>query len=395
MNIDSPAFIIDKKELTYNIRQLKNALDYHWGNYIIGYSCKTNSLPWVMKFFKEEGCYAEVVSDFEYKLSKKLGYTDNNIVFNGPNKGKQIFISALEKNCIVNIDSWREINWLKEEMIENEVKVGIRVNLNLEKDCPNETSVGNEGSRFGFSLENGDLEKAIKILNGIKNIKVSGIHLHHTAKTRSLNIYKALSRAACEVNKLIDYELDYIDIGGGFFGGVPGKPTYYEYMNIISKELSKEFDRKKTTLIVEPGSALIASPVEFICEVVDVKDTFAKRIVTTNGSRNNIDPFFMKNSYIYEMVKLDNRTNKDKDIEEQVICGYTCLDNDRIMKIKNREELHIGDKLIFKKVGAYTMCLTPLFIEAFPKVYVRSENNSYECVREIWDVNEYLQKCIF
>lgn len=394
MNINSPAFIIDKKELNTNIGQLKSALEYHWGNYIIGYSCKTNSLPWIMKFFKEEGCYAEVVSDFEYNLSKKLGYTDANIVFNGPNKGRQVFMNALEKNCIVNIDSWREINWLKDEQLKNEIKVGIRVNLNLEKDCPNETSVGIEGSRFGFSLETGDLKKAIDTLNSIKNIKVIGIHLHHTAKTRSINIYRALSRAACEVKKLINYELDYVDIGGGFFGGVPGKPTYNEYISVISKELSKEFDRNKTTLIVEPGSALIASPIEFICEVVDVKDTFAKRIVTTNGSRNNIDPFFMKNSYIYETIKLNDNDTREQ-IEEQVLCGYTCLDNDRIMKIKNNDELFIGDKLVFKKVGAYTMSLTPLFIEAFPKVYVRNEDNSYECVRDSWDVNEYLQKSVF
>lgn len=394
MNINSPAFIIDKKELTTNIRQLKKSLDYHWGNYIIGYSCKTNSLPWVIKFFKEQGCYAEVVSDFEYKLSKQLGYTDENIVFNGPNKGKNTFINALEKKCIVNIDSWREINWLEENEFEDEIKVGIRVNLNLEKDCPNETSVGFEGSRFGFSLENGDLKKAIDTLNSTKNVKVVGIHLHHTAKTRSINIYRALSRAACEVKKLINYTLDYVDIGGGFFGGVPGKPTYDEYMGAISEELTKEFDKNKTMLIVEPGSALIAAPIEFICEVVDVKDTFAKRIVTTNGSRNNIDPFFMKNSYIYEIIKL-NANSSISNIDEQVVCGYTCLDNDRIMKIKNEDELAIGDKLVFKKVGAYTICLTPLFIEAFPKVYVRNEDNSYECVRDSWDVNEYLQKSVF
>ncbi len=394
MKINSPAFIIDKKELTTNIRQLKNSLKNHWGNYIIGYSCKTNSLPWVLKFFKDQGCYAEVVSDFEYKLSKELGYTDENIVFNGPNKGRNTFIGALEKKCIVNIDSWREINWLKESEFKDEIKVGIRVNLNLEKDCPNETSVGIEGSRFGFSLENGDLKKAIDTLNSINNVKVVGIHLHHTAKTRSINIYRALSRAACQVKKLINYTLDYVDIGGGFFGGVPGKPTYDEYMNVISEELEKEFDKNKTTLIVEPGSALIASPIEFICDVVDVKDTFAKRIVTTNGSRNNIDPFFMKNSYIYEVIKLNNDSNINN-IEEQVVCGYTCLDNDRIMMIKNENELSTGDRLVFKKVGAYTICLTPLFIEAFPKVYVRNENNSYECVRDSWDVNEYLQKSVF
>lgn len=392
MKLDLPCFIIDKKELTINIRELHKALIKNWNNYIIGYSCKTNSLPWVMKFFREEGCYAEVVSDFEYKLSKKIGYTDKNIVFNGPNKGREIFISALRQKCIVNIDSWREINWIKEEKFEDEIKVGIRINLNLEESCPNETSVGLEGSRFGFSLENGDLKRAIDELNAITNVKVSGIHLHHTAKTRSLNIYRALSKAACQVKKLIDYELDYVDIGGGFFGGVPGKPTYNDYIILIAEELSKEFTAEKTTLIIEPGSALIASPVSFICEVVDVKDTFSKRIVTTNGSRNNIDPFFMKKSYIYDVEQSSEKSKKI--IEEQVICGYTCLDNDRIMKIYNEKELTIGDRISFKKVGAYTSTLTPLFIEAFPKIYTKNEDGSYVCVRDSWGVNEYLQKSL-
>ena len=91
-NIDTPCFVIDEEELRANIRDLHKALNDTWGNYIIGYSCKTNSLPWVMNFVKNEGCYAEVVSDFEYKLAKKIGYTDKTIIFNGPNKGKEIFL---------------------------------------------------------------------------------------------------------------------------------------------------------------------------------------------------------------------------------------------------------------------------------------------------------------
>ena len=385
-NIDTPCFVIDEEELKVNIRDLHKALNDTWGNYIIGYSCKTNSLPWVMNFVKNEGFYAEVVSDFEYKLAKKIGYTDKTIIFNGPNKGKEIFIQSLKNKCIVNIDSWREINWLQETDFTEDIKVGIRVNLNLEKECPGETSVGEEGSRFGFSLENGDLEKAINTLYSIKNVKISGIHLHHTAKTRSLNVYRVLSESACKVSELINYDLDYVDIGGGFFGGMPDKPSYFEYMSLISNILSNKFDSNKTKLIVEPGSAIIASPISFISEVVDVKDTFAKRIVTINGSRTNVDPLMMKSNYFYEIMS-DSKTT----IKEQVICGYTCLEYDRLMKIENNKELKIGDKIKFNKVGAYSIALSPLFIEYFPKVYVKNENG-YMCVRDRWDIDEYIQK---
>lgn len=386
--LKTPYFMIKEKELKDNIENLHKALKETWGNYIIGYSCKTNSLPWILKFMQNNDCYAEVVSDSEYELARKIGFNTNEIIFNGPNKGKDKFINAINNGSIVNIDSNREIQWIKEQKFDNEIFVGIRVNFDLDKECPNETSYGKEGSRFGFSFENGSLESAINQLNNIDNVRVVGIHIHYTAKTRSLGVYKVLAQKACEISKLFDYELKYIDIGGGFFGGVPNKPSYYEYMSLISSELLKEFDKNKTKLIIEPGSAIIGSPIDFICTVVDVKDTFAKRIVTVNGSRNDIDPFFKKENYFYSI-----KSKNERIVQEQIICGYTCLDYDRIFKLENSSELCIGDELIFNKVGAYTMSLSPLFIEYFPDVYVEKIDGTVECVRKRWGIDEYIQKC--
>ena len=53
----------------------------------IGYSFKTNSLPWVLSFMKEHGCYAEVVSENEYELAEYIGF--EHIIYNGPVKGKR------------------------------------------------------------------------------------------------------------------------------------------------------------------------------------------------------------------------------------------------------------------------------------------------------------------
>ncbi|WP_283672585.1 pyridoxal-dependent decarboxylase [Clostridium perfringens] len=385
--LNTPCFIINKEEIKFNIDGMNRALKKYWNNYIIGYSCKTNSLPWVLNFMRKNNCYAEVVSSYEYKLAKKIGYDDKNIIFNGPNKSKDMFLRALDKGAILNIDSRREIEWLKENSFNKEIKVGVRVNFDLENECPGETSFGKEGSRFGFSYENKQLKKSINELNDIKNVKVIGLHIHNTAKTRSLKIYRAISNMACKIGEYFDYDLDYVDIGGGFFGGVPGKPTYDEYIKEISECLSSFFNVKKTKLIVEPGSALIASPISFLSEVVDVKDTFAKRIVTVNTSRNTIDPFFAKSKYFF---RDDCKSNNI--INEQIICGYTCLDNDRLMKLDNYKEFKVGDRIIFDKVGAYSMCLAPMFIEPFSRVYVDLGNNKYELVREEWDVEEYIQK---
>lgn len=389
--LDTPCFIIDEDELNKNIDYMHKALQKYWNNYIIGYSYKTNSLPWIIDFLKEKDCYAEVVSDVEYRLAKKIGYHDNKIIFNGVNKGKKSIISAIKNDAIVNIDSRREIEFIKETSFNYPVKVGVRVNFNLEKQCPGETTMGEEGSRFGINFENGELQRAINELNSLKNVKVVGIHLHNSTKTRSVNIYKTLARKACEIYNFFSYDLDYVDIGGGFFGGLSDKPSYDEYIKCITEELIKKFNPKITKLIIEPGASLIASPVSFLCDVIDIKDTYANRIVTVNGSRNNIDPLMRKKSYFYEVIS--NEYNKNL-LKKQIVSGYTCMEEDRILTIVDSKELRVGDKLLFNKVGSYTMTLSPLFIEYFPSVYVKKGLGEYVCVRTRWDIDEYMQKSI-
>ena len=59
------------------------------------------------------------------------------------------------------------------------------------------------------------------------------------------------------------------------------------------------------------------------------------------------------------------------------------------MKQINEPELIVGDKIIYDKVGAYTMCLTPLFIKYFPDVYVE-ENGELRIVRNAWKPEQYV-----
>lgn len=391
--LETPYFLLHEEKLERNILELKAALKVYWNNYEIGYSCKTNSTPWIMKYMKKYDIKMEVVSDNEYLLAEKVGYKNKEIIFNGPNKGKRIFKRALLNGSYINIDSLNEIEWLEEidSNLLEEVEIGIRVNFDLEKYCPNETAYLKDGSRFGFSYENGDVLKVIERVNKLNNIKIKGLHIHNTTKTRSIRAYESICKCACKIAINLNYTLKYIDIGGGFFGGVPGKTTFNEYLERISTVLKTTFEISKTKLIIEPGSALIGSPIDFVCEVIDVKDTFAKRIVTVNGSRNLIDPFFMKNSYFYNLVIKDDRKIK----KEQIICGYTCLDNDRLMRLENNQELKRGDIIIFEKVGSYTITLSPLFIEYFPTIYVKKKDNEIICVREKWSIEEFLQKQIF
>lgn len=74
MTYQTPYFVIDENQLMKDFQMLKSSLETSWGNYRIGYSFKTNSLPWLVTFLKAGGVMAEVVSDDEYSLAGALGF---------------------------------------------------------------------------------------------------------------------------------------------------------------------------------------------------------------------------------------------------------------------------------------------------------------------------------
>lgn len=387
MKLRTPYYVIHKEELDSNFNKLKEAMEKHWGNYIIGYSYKTNALPWVIKHFDALGCYAETVSEDEYNLTKLVGVKKNRIIYNGPIKTKKTFIEALENGCIVNIDSLREIEWL-DEVPEEYKSVGIRINFDIEKMCPGQSQCAEEGGRFGFCYENGEFAKVVHLLQE-KNAKISGIHLHTSSKSRGLDIYRAIAEIACKVQEEFGFDLDFVDVGGGFFGGLATKPQFDEYLSLMEGILSKRFYKEKTKLIVEPGMAVIGAPISYVTTVVDVKDTEFNRFVVTDGTRTSIDPLMTKSSYFHTY----ERQSEIAEMPKQVICGYTCMEHDRLFTAINEPALSIGDKIIYDKVGAYTMCLTPLFIKYFPDVYVE-DGGEYKLVRKAWSPIEYIQNSI-
>ena len=77
-------------------------------------------------------------------------------------------------------------------------------------------------------------------------------------------------------------------------------------------------------------------------------------------------------------------------MEKQVICGFTCMEHDRMFVLESGKELMVDDKIVYHKVGAYTMCLSPLFIKYFPTV-ILNDNGKITEIRNKWDAKAYSQ----
>ena len=382
--LKTPCYIINEDVYRENICELMEAYRLNWpGNLIYGYSVKTNHLPYMIGIAHEYGWKIEVVSPDEYELAGLCGISEMDIIYNGPQK-RDTVINAIKAGSIVNLDNLMEVDRICSHAAEFDLQkatVGIRVNFDLEMLCPGETTCKNTVGRFGICLENGDFEYALKKMKAA-GIPVKGLHMHSSSSSRSLKIFKSIANVAVKI--LNDYnlnEIEYIDIGGGFFGGnyFPNKPTVNEYAETICREIVDGIgvDKcKQLTLMLEPGAAILATSMDYLVSVLNIRDIRGERVITVDGSTLHINP--MMNPHETPCTLLN--PGEDTFIH-QVIGGSTCMEMDRIYPRDLKQMIELNTEILFHACGAYMSTHNSSFINAAPFIYVK-KNDDYICLRK-------------
>ena len=142
--LQTPCFLLDEQELNRGISEFYKSLRRRFSHCTVGYSVKTNSLPYAVAKAKDFGCFAEVVSDDELELALACGYGMKEIIFNGPMKSKSRFLEAVMNGAVVNVETHREIAWLKELPADGHYKVGIRLSVNISDISPEDAEGENQ-----------------------------------------------------------------------------------------------------------------------------------------------------------------------------------------------------------------------------------------------------------
>lgn len=381
--LDTPCFVFDEKELRQNFSGFSRALQDAWSPLAkVAYSVKTNPFGWILDVAREEGCLAEVVSADEFAHTLDHGFTPDQVIFNGPIKPRAWLEYALAQGSVVNLDSVTDLSWTcawAQAHPEAHPRVGVRANIELDRFIPGETTTGSAGGRFGFCYENGQLGEAIQQLRNA-GVDVAGLHMHVTTQSRSLRAYQVLARHVLTIAQ--DYQLDlrFIDMGGGYYGGGWRNAGAYEaYAASMATILKQVADPARCALYVEPGGAVVCTPARYVGTVLDSKTTTVDTFVTCSLSRINIDHEMKKTSYPLHVLDVQGRPKLPGQehpsaplMDRQVLCGFTCMESDRLCVLEHYPRLELGDTLVIDFAGAYSMCFTPgFFIEHAPAVYKR------------------------
>jgi diaminopimelate decarboxylase len=399
----SPFYVLDETAFRKNYDDIVRAFGSRYEKFILAYSYKTNYIPYLCNIIKSKGGFAEVVSRLEYDLALKVGQKPDKIVFNGPVKRYEDIALAIDNRSIVNLDSWSGIDHVAKYARKNpnrEIKIGLRINIGLsDKSGLSHIQEHLKTGRFGFDPADSNMKKVLSRLADIGNVTVNSLHGHTSTTGRNVWCYQIITQTICQIaEKFFPESVEHINIGGGIFGYIPPQmqwaktPSFDDYAKAVCKVLktSKWVRRQKPYLMLEPGIAMVANALSFVTKVISVKDIRGELFVTVDGSGYNVQPTSHKINHPYQII----RKISGKKRRTFSVVGSTCMEKDYILTEITDMLPDVGDFIKIDNVGAYTVVLTPPFINPAPAIVVR-KSDTFELVRSKQTLNDIFKNYAF
>lgn len=358
-----PLYIFNSDQFIDNYNELLSEFKAVYPNYKISYSYKTNYTPRVCQIVKDLGGYAEVVSDMEYELAKKLGYENNKIIYNGPVKGCKLEEHILNGG-LLNIDNYEEAKRVRNIAIKNtsnKFEVGIRFNIDVGADFI---------SRFGFDEKSEEFSKSLKLLEDTPNISIVGVHCH-ISRARGLQAWEKRAKEMIRIaDKYIQGIPKYISLGSGMYGHMDDElkqqfqqpvPTYQDYAVVVLTLFAEHYknteEDKKPIVFTEPGTTLVSKYFDIICKVDNIRNVRGRNLASLTCCLYNLGE-------ICSMKKLPIQVFGDEGEYYNSIdlMGYTCLEQDCLYP-DYKGNIAVDNYVLFGNVGGYSLVSKPPFIQ--------------------------------
>ena len=360
----TPLYVYDIELVRKNARMYVDAFKNAGVKAQVAYASKAFSSIAILEVINEENLSLDIVSEGELYTALKAGFPPEKIHFHGNNKNRREIEAAIDANigCII-IDNFDEIILLEEILTEKNKSIDalIRITPGIESETHKFIMTGNEDSKFGFNLQNGQADEAFKQLKNHKNIKLKGVHSHIGSQIFSSKSFllavEALFNLIESWYKSDNFIPEVMNFGGGF--GIrytkEDKPIPYNYyVEDIVKATKKAVEKigiPFPEIWIEPGRSIVGEAGVSLYEIGSQKtiEGVRKYISVDGGMNDNIRPALYDAKY--EAV-LANRVH-DESKEVVSIAGKCCESGDMLIWDIELPKAKPGDLLAMFSTGAY------------------------------------------
>lgn len=360
----TPFYAYDKRMMLNTISELKQQLPD-----IVKYSyaVKANPYPGVVNLMAKALNGLDVASHKELILALSAGIDPKHIYFTGPGKSDVELSAAIAAGITINIESLGELERAQSFALQQNKKINIalRVNANIHVKRAGMVMAGG-AKPFGI-----DESKIPEILGLIDNDITSllGFHCYFGSQILDeemlVGSYRYLLEMVgrlCSQHKL---KLEYINLGGGL--GVP----YFDHQQPISLQklgqgLAELFFETKdiikaVDIHLELGRYLVAAAGTYVCQIVDIKESFDKNFVIVNGGMHhhlansgNLGQVIRKNYPIVHIPQVSGTM-----VDHYNVVGPLCTPLDIVASNLAMTAPATGDYVAVQMSGAYGASASP------------------------------------
>ncbi len=360
----TPLYVYDVALIRERAKSFKQAFINAGLKAQVAYASKAFSSVAMIQLAEEEGLSLDVVSGGELYTAVAAGFPAERIHFHGNNKSREELRMALEHRigCIV-VDNFYEISLLEDLCKEtgHSIDVLLRITPGVEAHTHDYITTGQEDSKFGFDLHNGQTERAIEQVLQSEHIQLLGVHCHIGSQIfdtagfvlAAEKIFKKLD----EWRESYSYVSKVLNLGGGF--GIryteddePLHATeYVEKIIEAVKENAARYGFDIPEIWIEPGRSLVGDAGTTLYTVGSQKEVPGVRqyVAVDGGMNDNIRPALYQAKY---EAATANRIGEAHD-KTVSIAGKCCESGDMLIWDIDLPEVKEGDLLAVFCTGAY------------------------------------------
>ena len=367
----TPLYVFDEEMLRDQCRRFVQEFSSRHQETIVVYACKAYVNPALARIFMEEGLGLDVVSGGELAVARAVDFPPRMVYFHGNNKGQEELRESLAWNIgLVVVDSFHELALL--DRLANEAgkiqEILIRVSPGVDPHTHVHTTTGILDSKFGFPIQTGQAEEAVRAALRSSNLKLVGLHFHLGSPIFELEPYKVAMELVLNFASQFREEgltLQEISPGGGFaiaYTRDQEPPPIGDYAEaIVSTMLDtcRTLGMEAPRLVVEPGRAIVGPAGVALYRVGAVKDIpgVRKYVSVDGGMGDNIRPALY--DAVYEAVVAGKMRMEPSD--KVTIAGKYCESGDVLVRDITLPPVEAEDVIAIPAAGAYCLSMSSTY----------------------------------
>ncbi len=359
----TPLYVLDEVTLRARCRQFADAFAARYPNSKAVYASKAYINPALARIVAEEGLGLDVVSGGELAVAVAGDVPLGHVYFHGNNKTPSELEEAVAAGIgRIVVDSFHELDLLERICagVGKTQDILVRVSPGIDPHTHVYTTTGVIDSKFGFSIQTGDAERAIVQALAAPHLNLRGLHFHLGSPIFELEPYQAATdlvlRFAAGLREQ-GLDLQEFSPGGGFaiaYTRNDQPPAPDDYAEAIVSTLTAtcaELGMEQPSLVIEPGRSIIGPAGVALYSIGAIKHIPGIRtyVSVDGGMGDNIRPALYQATY---EVLSANRPAAEPDATV-TIAGKYCESGDILATDVLLPAPAAGDVIAIPAAGAY------------------------------------------